>query len=142
MLHKTKKCPKCDMEKRKQEFLDKMYNKFGDEFKMYGSYTSIEEPAEFVHKPCGVKFKMIPKQMLSKVVACCPECKNEVLKKHYSEINFKKFKNRLVKKHGNKYEVVGDYVNLETEVLFRDNVTGEEFKAIPGNILRKKDIDI
>ena len=137
-LFRVRKCPKCDMEKRKQEFLKKLHNKFGDEYRISGAYITIEEPADFVHKSCGVKFKMVPKQLLSKKVACCPECKEEKMKEYYREMNANKFKNKLISKHGEKYRLLGDYINLETEVLFEHSECKHQFKVTPKEILKKE----
>ena len=136
-LFRVRKCPKCDMEKRKQEFVEKLKKKFGDEYRISGGYTSIQEPADFVHISCGVKFKMIPKQLLNKSVACCPKCKEEKMKEHYRRINCEKFKKRLINKHGNKYSLIGDYKNLETIALFKDNETNTEFEIEPKEMLKK-----
>lgn len=136
-LFRVRKCPKCDMKKRKQEFAEKLKKKFGDEYRISGAYISIEEPTDFVHVPCGVKFKMIPRQLLNKSVACCSECKEERMKEHYRKINCEKFKKRLINKHEDKYTLIGDYINLETATLFRDNETNIEFINKPKEMLKK-----
>lgn len=137
-LFRARKCPECDVKKRKEIFLDKLHKKFGDAYKLHSGYTTIDSPAFFIHKSCGVKFEIIPKQLLDKKVECCPECKEERMKEHYRNINSEKFKNKLTKKYKDKYKMLSEYIDLNEEILFEHRDCGHKFKSYPEDILKKE----
>lgn len=47
-----------------------------------------------------------------------------------------KFVEELKAKHGNKYELVGRYGNMNTRTTFRNTETGEVFDMAPVDLMR------
>lgn len=126
-------CPYCRMENKKNQFLEKLYNKFGDAYKLIGEYKGQGELTEFKHNGCGETFLIEPKRLLEKVLESCPNCneKNELEKR------IKVFKNKLYEKHKASYEMVGKYNGFDKKILFRHRECKELFWETPYNMLNK-----
>jgi len=66
----------------------------------------------------------------------------QINKEKYQKICVNKnerFKKILEKKHGNKYTILGNYINYTTDLLLHCNICNYEWSSKPKNILRRTD---
>ena len=131
-LFRKRLCSECEKEKRKNIFLDKLQEKFGDSYQLVGEYVSVEVPTYFIHKSCKTRFKILPKVLLNRKKDYCPSCEEEKTRYKYK----KDFQSKLLKKHRDKYMLIGEYIDYKTKVLFKHVECGHEFLESPNAILK------
>lgn len=125
-------CPYCEKERRKEKFLEKLYEKWGNKYKLIGEYVNGDSKTIFEHVSCKHKFEQTPNNMLEKKMEPCPECNDKSM--YMSE----KFKIKLYKKHKARYSIVSKYTKYDKKVLFKDNICGTTFWETPQNMLKKE----
>ena len=125
-------CPRCELERRKNKFLEKLNNKWGNAYTLVGEYINGTTKTLFKHRGCKVNFEITPNKLLDKKVEDCPSCKNKNI------YRAGKFKSRLYEKHGTRYLMVGEYVSYDKKILFRDKICGHPFTETPQNMLSKE----
>lgn len=108
-------------------FCKEIYNLVGDEYTALDEYTTAYNKIRFKHNICGNIFYSKPNVFLGG--SRCPACfKNEVL-------TTEEVKNRIYNLHGEKYSLLGNYINMNTKVLIRHNICGHEWSVRPINFL-------
>ena len=124
-------CPYCEKEKRKERFLKKLDDKWGDSYKLVGEYINADAITIFEHKLCKGKFEATPNQILEKRIESCPNCKEK------NSYRLDKFKMKLFSKHKSRYSILSKYVKYDEKMLFKDNNCGTTFWETPYNMLKK-----
>lgn len=120
------KCPKCDLERRRDEFLDKLDRIQGNEFKIRGAYKGLRIPTKFYHKKCNNTFIVSPYYFLKHKIEYCPECRE-----YSREIQFKK---RLQDKYGDDFELISKYESSNKRVTLKHKACGSIFETYSSNL--------
>lgn len=111
-----------------QEFKKKVFEKYGDEYKVLGNYVNSQTKITVKHLVCGRVFKIIPASLLSgKGCTHCNHRKGRLLTNE-------EFISRLHKLHGNEYTPLTGYVDSHTKVVLRHELCGNVFEMRPNNI--------
>ena len=128
------RCPKCTKEKRLKEltmtideFKQRVYKIYGDEYRVLGSYVNVHTPILVRHKTCGRRYKVYPSDLLRN--QHCRYCIGNV------RSNTKEFKQKVKKLVGDEYTVLGEYTRAITPILIRHNKCGYEFKITPNKFI-------
>lgn len=118
------------MGKRKthEEFIKEIYELYGDEFTILGTYINDHTKILVRHNRCGYERLITPNSLLRN--KGCPKCYGNIKK------DTKQFKEEVYKLCGEEYAVLGDYVNNRTKILLRHNKCGNEFLITPHSFLR------
>lgn len=125
-------CPHCERNRRRDNFLKKLNDKFEGCYILVGEFTLGTEEVTFKHKGCNKSFRATPNQMLSKTVEDCPYCAEENL----NRANI--FRNKLYNKYKSSYVMIGKYSRHNEKVLFKHRECGSMFWETPSNMLRKR----
>jgi hypothetical protein len=65
-----------DNEDKLLEFMNKIYNKYGEEYSIASGYTNSRNTNTlFVHNSCKTEFRMSPKRFLNFKGIPCPKCR-------------------------------------------------------------------
>lgn len=125
------RCLKCSGKAKRttEEFKQEVYDLVGDEYEVLGNYTNANTPIEMRHNVCGHIYKVNPNNFLRG--RRCPDC---FTKKKKTIEEFKKEVYDLV---GNEYEVVGEYINTDTNIEIKHKVCGHTFQVMPKHFLYK-----
>lgn len=116
--------------KTHKEFVNEVFNLVGDEYEILGQYINTKTKIKMKHKKCGKEFNITPSHFLTGN-RCPYEVKNQ--KKTQKEFTTDVF--NLV---GDKYEVLGDYINAKTKIKMRHNKCRNVFYITPNNFLQLK----
>lgn len=128
------RCPKCQGEVpvSQEEFEQRVKNQVGDEFTVIGELINMQTPIKIRHncKDCeNYEFDAIPNTFLRKKNKC-PRCYNKEITTPDS------FEDKVRNIFGNKYTVLGKYVNYNTRVKVKCNECGYERDVLPSTFLR------
>lgn len=124
------KCPKCELEDRREEFLDKLNRMYKNKFTLAGAYKGINRSTLFRHRECGRTFKVTPYYMLKSEVATCPECR--------AEMRHAEFKNKLKSFYDDEYVLVGKYDKANKKVKLKHKTCGSIIDVYPTNLFKVK----
>ncbi len=111
-------------DKFKQEVLDAV----GDEYKVTGEYVKAKTKIGFFHFKCSQPFDMTPDNF--KNGQRCPHCFGKKRK------TTQQFKEEVFKLEGDKYEVIGEYVNTKTKIDILHNECGSVYHVTPQQFIR------
>ena len=85
-LLKGKGCPKCNkdnfispLKKTNEQFVNEMFNKYGDEYTVLGKYTLYNKPVKIRHNICGHEWNPIASNVYR--TGSCPKCKSSKAEK-------------------------------------------------------------
>lgn len=128
------RCPKCMKEKKFKaltmtidEFKQRVYKIYGDEYRILGSYVNGHTPIKVKHLVCGKTYTVIPSDLLRNHY--CRYCIGNV------RSNTKEFKQKVKNLVGDEYTVLGKYTNSITPILMKHNRCKYEFKITPAKFL-------
>lgn len=124
------KCSVCELEHRKEEFLDKLDRTYKHKFTLRGSYKGINRPALFRHSECGGTFRVTPYYMLKAKMTTCPKCRDEI-----RELEFK---NKLKNIHNDEYLLVGEYAGSHKKVKLQHKKCDSVFEVNTSNLFKLK----
>lgn len=124
------KCPKCDLERRKEEFLDKLDRVQGNEVKLRGTYKGLCVPTKFYHKKCNSIFTVTPGYLIKGKIKDCPECKERFKEKRFNE--------KLKSKYNDEFELIGKYETFDKKVTLKHKTCGSIIEIFPGNLFKHK----
>ena len=110
-----------------EEYKKRVFKAHGENIKVLGKYVNRRTKI-LVQCICGYKWETNP-EPLTKGHGC-PVCANN--KKKTTE----QFKKEVFSLVGNEYEVLGDYINRETKILFKHKLCNKEFKMSPSAFLQ------
>lgn len=122
------------MTKRKKhnDFVKEIWEIYGSEYEVIGTYTLSKNPIEIKHK-CGHMYFIAPNNLLKG--RKCPKCSH---KNRYS--NTKEFQLKINKMYSNNISVLEDYKGCNEKIEFLCNKHNVKFNTTPTNILRNKNI--
>lgn len=98
------------------------------EFESLAPYQGNKIKIPHRHIPCGYIWDVKP-NVLDQNTHGCPLCSGKVRK----DIDY--FKNEVKQLVGDKYSVIGDYVNTHTKITFKHNACGNKFDMTPHNFI-------
>ncbi|AGK54891.1 hypothetical protein [Bacillus sp. 1NLA3E] len=127
------RCPSCygTPKKTTEQFKKEIFDLVGDEYRVIGEYLGNKNEITFEHVNCKESnfpyFKMRPNSFLS-ANQRCPKCSPS--KKDTKE----SFEAKLLKKRGNEYELIGEYINSWT-IVELVHKCGYVWNVTPSNVL-------
>lgn len=122
--------------KTHEEFVNEIKEKYGDEYIVLGEYKGANTKLMIKHNNCGHEWNVVPDSLLRG--HGCPRCgrvKSNQKKRKMHEI----FVKEIYDKCGDKYTVLGKYINTKTKVLVKHNCKEcnfHEWEITPDNLLR------
>lgn len=105
-----------------QQFIERVEKAHGKEIEILGEYKGKREKVLVKHV-CGYKWKANPEPLFKG--HGCPKCSGN-MKKDTCTI-----KKKIFDIVGDEYELIGEYINTNTPILFKHNVCGNMFKMSP-----------
>lgn len=126
------RCPLCygKFKRTTQEFKELVFELVGDEYSVVSEYETCKKKVVFLHHVCGAKFKATPDDFTNGGTRC-PECFGNKRK------TTEQFCEEVKMLFGDKYSVLGDYINNKTPLLMRHNEScNHEFMVSPDAFLR------
>lgn len=123
------KCPTCNLEYRRDEFLDKLDRMYGREIKMTGSYKGMRTPTKFYHSKCDQRFEQIPFYLLKNKLDYCPKCKEET-----KEMNFKQ---KLYNLYKDEFKLVSRYNGYNELLKLKHKKCGSIIEISPANLFKR-----
>lgn len=121
--------------KTNQEFVKEVKNLVGDEYTFLDKYVNNTTPLRVQHNQCGHIYRVTPRDFLSG--RRCPKERNERIGRSQTKTH-DHFLSRLGNILGDRYELLGKYVNGRTKIALRCKKCGLIFKSLPGHILEGK----
>ncbi|HGD0580605.1 TPA: hypothetical protein ACH354_002268 [Clostridium perfringens] len=117
------------MSKKKthEEFVQEVKDKYGDEYEVLGKYVNNHTKIKVLHTKCEYEWKITPHNLLTG--KGCPICGGTKKKTH------EEFVCEISEKYGDKYEILGEYINNRTKILVRHNKCGYGWEIKPNNLL-------
>lgn len=124
-------CTQCGKKVRRtnEMFVDEVKEKYGDEYAVLGEFISARRKVRIKHNTCGTEWDITPDKFLNQNRKC-PKCYGHFLKGH------QQFENDINTKYGDRYSILGEYVNSKTHLLVRCNRCNIEWMITPDNLLR------
>lgn len=124
------RCPKCQGEVpvSQEEFEQRVKNQVGDEYTVIGNIVKMNAPIKIRHNcpECGnYEFDMSPSIFLRKKNKC-PKC--FVRKEQRKPGNFYQNVKEI---YGDKYTILGKYIDYKTKILVKCNDCGLEKEIVP-----------
>lgn len=110
-----------------EEFLEKVYNKVKDEYTFLEPYIKSNIKIKVKHNICGNIYPVAPVYFLQGTR--CPYCYSTPKK------DTETFKKEMYEKYGNRYTILGEYIDNKTKIKVRCNVCGYEYLVKPYHIL-------
>lgn len=119
------------MSKKKthDEFINEVYNLVGDEYLILSKYINAKEKIQIKHNDCGFEYETKPNTFLSQG-SRCPKCFG-LIQKTQNE-----FVSEIFDLVGDKYEILGEYINNKTKIKIKHNICNYEFNVIPSNFIK------
>lgn len=126
------RCPKCTkdqniekMRKTQEDFIRELEVAYPNKYKVLGRYEGFHKPIEVKCKDCGSIYKNKPSNLLN---YGCQICYGNQL------ITQTEFENDICNKYGDRYEVIGEYVNADTPIEVLCNQCNNKWFPIPYNL--------
>lgn len=130
-FRRGKGCPQCTRNTKltKEEFCEREKDIQSGEYEFIGEYVGSHNKALFKHNACGYEWMIAPSCFYRGTR--CPKCafKRVASKKTLSKEEFITREPDLL---SGEYELISDYINTRTKVLFKHNVCGYEWETLPG----------
>ena len=123
--------------KSAKKFYDYFEENFNNDYELLGNYEKSKRKIKIFHRTCNTIYEATPDTVYK---GCkCPTCGN---KSHgsYHKKNTKLFKEEVMKLVGEDYEVLGEYVDSQTNILIRHNsklCNFHEYSVRPNNFTSK-----
>lgn len=135
----SKGCPFCvkkeiskRMRKTNDDFLEELFEKFGEEYVSLEKYVKSSVHILVRHTPCGESWKVTPNNLLRGFG--CPKCGLEKRIKSQTK-NENVFSKEVYEIGKGEYVLVGKYVNNLTKVAIKHVTCGNVIYMTPGNFL-------
>jgi len=125
-----KRCPLCFIKSKKttKKFKKEIQELVGNKYSLLSEYNSAKTNVVMKHNECDHEYNVRPTDFL--FGNRCPKCFGNMNK------NTESFKEEVYKLTGDEYEIIGEYVNKRTPILFKHNVCGHEFHKMPELFLK------
>ena len=130
------RCPFCSRTARMNtsQFKKRVYDKYGDEYKVVGKYVNSGAKIAIKHK-CGYQWNVNPNNFL-RGKSHCPACRSKRLSKK-SRLDIIDIKARVAKLFDNNLIITSNYyVNTNTMLDYHCNVCGYNGRKIAKNLLQ------
>ncbi|HKM00499.1 MAG TPA: hypothetical protein VJ083_00425 [Sedimentibacter sp.] len=114
-----------------EEYCNKFYKKNPKDFEVIGEYVNTDTEIMIRHTVCGNEYLRKPEKLLSRG-ASCPKC-NPYAKIRRTQDEFEK---DAYDRFGDKYSVVGKYINIDSNVPIRHNECGTVWSPNANAFLR------
>lgn len=138
------RCPHCQSNKYKystsitiKEKIKYFEQELGNNYKILTGFTSIMDKVELRHIRCGRVFTTTLNQAINQrarrkgnLLQLCPHCEKEKRRD--------RFLNKLECKWGDRYSLIGEYINADTITEFKHKGCNVKFEATPNQILEKR----
>jgi hypothetical protein len=120
--------------KTTKEFIEEIYNIVGKEYTVLSEYKSNRTYIKMRHNECGNEYNVRPYNFIG-LGNRCPECSKKIVadKQRYTQEEFEK---KVYLLFQDEYSVVGKYMSSLKPIKIRHNSCGNEYYALPNNILR------
>lgn len=131
-IGRNNRCPKCSgtLKVTHEEFLNKVHNRYGNEYLVIGKYKNRDKKLIFKHKKCGYEWETQPHIFLSSKHGC-PKCSGNVKKKDTSY-----FKSEVYDLVKDEYEVLGEYNTNNKKIQMKHNTCGHVWNVNIGSFLQ------
>lgn len=130
------RCPCCarknsalEQTKTHSQFIQEVFELFGDEYTVLGEYVHCNEKITIRHNICGNIYDAKPSS-ITKGSGCLQCFRNSKRK------STEQFKQEVYNLTGNEYEVIGEYKNNRTNIEIKHNDCDNVFNISPSNFLR------
>lgn len=116
--------------KTQLDFEIEVYNKYGNEYKILGTYKNNKTKVLTRHNVCGNEWEATPNNLLKGCGGCPKCCKN----RSYSH---EEYKAELHSKT-NDFEIIGEYKDAKTPLKIKHLKCGREFEYAKPNVFLKR----
>ena len=114
-----------------EEYVKRVYERYGDEYTVLGEYTGNKNPIKVQHN-CGHIFDPIAGGFADGRIHC-PMCF-----KNSTKLNTEIIKKRIFDKFGDEFELLDEYVHSKIPVRIKHKTCGHIFQVLIPNFLRYK----
>ena len=132
-LAKKSKCPYCAGNKKltQEEFLEKVKLVDNNEYEVLEEIKNVDTYCKFKHKTCGTIFQQTPKCFF---IGCsrCPVCKPGKTNKLNKKVLLKRIKDL----GNNEYELMSEYIDIDTPVDMKHKLCNTIYKVSINNFSR------
>ncbi|MCI9355237.1 MAG: hypothetical protein HFE58_10670 [Firmicutes bacterium] len=111
----------------KKEIQERINKIHGEKYILKGEYINSKKPIDVLCTKCNKVWEAHLDSLFKGFG--CPRCSRTMKK------NTEIIKNEVYNLVGNEYEVLGEYVNTHTKILFRHNKCGNEFLMSPKSFI-------
>lgn len=119
------RCAKCSgkLQLTTDTFKDRVKQLVGDEYTVLGEYIDYKTKIKMQHNICGCIYDVTPSNFLSG--HGCPDC--------YKSIPYtaESFANKVAELVGDKYTVLGKFIDSDTKIRMKHNYCGHEYEVRP-----------
>lgn len=112
-----------------EEFCEQVFILVKDEYQVIGKYINKDTLLLMKHEKCNHEWYVNPNNFLRG--SRCPKCSGLIKKTDYQ------FKQEIFELVDQEYIVLSKYKNAQSEIKFKHNVCGHEFKTTPNKFLTK-----
>ena len=117
----------------KEEFLNRLYDKYKDEYTYISGYKSMTNgKIKIRHNKCNNIYEVLPNNLLNNNRKC-PYCSKN------KKVTLDDFLDRLYNKYGNRYEYISEYKNMKSgtdnKVKLKCNICNNIIEINPDNLL-------
>lgn len=124
------RCPQCSgrLQLTTDVFKERVKEQVGDEYSVIGEYINLKTKIKMKHNVCGCIYDVTPSNFLEG--HGCPDCYKTI---PYTTTSFTDKVFELV---GDKYTVLGEYVDSDTKIRMKHNICGYEYDVRPSMFIR------
>ena len=128
-LSKGTRCPKCAglLPYNIDTYKQKVFELVGNEYEVLGNYINSQTKILMKHNICNHEYYVIPTIFLYGIR--CPKCNGN------NPYTTKEFKNKVNDITFGEYEVLNEYINTNTNVLFKHKLCNNIFFKTPHSFL-------
>lgn len=129
-LLKHNGCVLCLQQKLKNDFEEKLHNIFPN-IQLISNYINTKTSIRCKCLIDGHEWNVLPCSLLDHK-GNCPKCTGNIKRTQEDFIN------QVKEKHGNKFEVLSEYIGYDKKVTIKCNDCGDIFQISPSELFRKK----
>lgn len=131
-FYRGHRCPFCNGTPKKttSEISGIISSSTNNEYKLISEYKNTNTKISILHTHCGNKFTMLPNNFIKKGNRC-PFCFGN------NKLTTEEYKERVAALDDN-YDVIGEYININTKILMKHKVCGHEFNMRPSDFLYRE----
>ena len=130
-LKKNSRCPLCfgNIKINSDEFIKKLDDKYNGNIELISEFKGIHNDITVKFIDCGHEHTVKAKNLLYKNNNGCNVCNKNERKTQ------KQFCEEIYELVGNEYEVLEQYINTHTKILFKHNICNHEYPVTPSDFL-------